>query len=142
VSDADSALGVIAQRLQALWDTHPASLRDVAAAISEATGRDVSAAYLGQLRNSTRAEPSYSVIEAIARYFGVTPDYFLADDDTARHTGDDLRLLDALRDSGVRSIALCAVGLSPKSLAAIGDIVRTYRAAEGLPQAPDSASDV
>ena len=50
MSDADSALGVIAQRLQALWDIRPASLRDVAAAISEATGRDVSAAYLGQLR--------------------------------------------------------------------------------------------
>jgi transcriptional regulator with XRE-family HTH domain len=136
VSDDDAAPGVIAQRLQALWEIRPASLRDVAAAISEATGRHVSAAYLGQLKNGTRAEPSYSIVEAIARYFGVTPDYFSADEDTARQTEDELRLLSALRDSGVRSIALGADGLSPKSLAAIADIVRTYRAAEGLPEAP------
>jgi transcriptional regulator with XRE-family HTH domain len=137
VSDADAAPGVIARRLQALWEIRPASLRDVATAISQATGRHVSAAYLGQLKNGTRAEPSYSIIEAIAKYFSVTPDYFSADDDTARHTEDELRLLNALRDSGVRSIALRADGLSPKSLAAIADIVRTYRAAEGLPEAPE-----
>jgi transcriptional regulator with XRE-family HTH domain len=140
VSDDDATRGVIAQRLDALWAIRPASLRDVAAAISEATGRHVSAAYLGQLRQGTRAEPSYSIIEAIARHFGVTPDYFRADDDTARQTEDELRLLNALRDSDVRSIALSTDGLSPKSLAAIADIVRTYRAAEGLPEAPDPAA--
>jgi len=137
VSDDTATPGVIAQRLQKLWDIRPASLRDVAAAISAATGRHVSAAYLGQLKNGTRAEPSYSIIEAIARYFGVTPDYFSADDDTARQTEDELRLLDALRDNGVRSIALGADGLSPRSLAAIADVVRAYRASEGLPEAPD-----
>jgi len=141
VSDDAAAPGVIAQRLQKLWDIRPASLRDVAAAISAATGRHVSAAYLGQLKNGTRAEPSYSIIEAIARHFGVTPDYFAADDDTARLAEDELRLLTTLRDSGVRSIALSADGLSPKSLAAIADIVRTYRTAEGLPETPVTQPD-
>ena len=54
VSDADAERGVIAQRLEALWQIRPASLRDVAAEISEATGRHVTAAYLGQLRQGTR----------------------------------------------------------------------------------------
>jgi transcriptional regulator with XRE-family HTH domain len=140
VSD-DDARGVIAERLQKLWEIRPASLRDVAAAISEATGRHVSAAYLGQLRNGTRTEPSYAIIEAIARWFGVTPDYFLADTETARQTEEELRLLHALRDSGVRSIALGADGLSAKSLAAIADVVRAYRASEGLPDAPPPPAD-
>ena len=141
-NDDDATRGVIAQRLDALWDIRPASLRDVAAEISEETGRHVSAAYLGQLRQGTRAEPSYSIIAAIAKYFGVTPDYFFTDERTARQTEDELRLLHALRDSDVRSIVLHADGLSPKSLAAIADIVRTYRAAEGLPEAPDPPADV
>ena len=141
MSDGDAGRGVIAQRLEALWEIRPASLRDVAAEISEATGRHVSAAYLGQLRQGTRTEPSYSIIEAIARYFCVTPDYFRTDEDTARQTEDELRLLTALRNSDVRSIALSADGLSPKSLAAIADIVRTYRAAEGLPEAADPPAD-
>jgi transcriptional regulator with XRE-family HTH domain len=142
VSEGDAGRGVIAQRLDALWEIRPASLRDVAAAISQATGRHVSAAYLGQLRQGTRAEPSYSIIEAIAKYFGVTPDYFRTNEDTARQTEDELRLLHALRDSGVRSIALCANGLSPESLAVIANIVRTYRAAEGLPEPPVPPADV
>jgi transcriptional regulator with XRE-family HTH domain len=141
VSDGDAAHSVIAQRLDALWEIRPASLRDVAAAISETTGRHVSAAYLGQLRQGTRTEPSFSIIEAIARYFGVDSTYFSADPDAARQTEDELRLLNALRDSGVRGIALSADGLSAKSLAAIADIVRTYRAAEGLPEAPDPLAD-
>jgi transcriptional regulator with XRE-family HTH domain len=135
VSDGDATRSVIEERLQKLWEIRPASLRDVAAEIG------VSPAYLGQLKNGTRTDPSYAIIEAIAKYFGVTPDYFLsADEGTARQTEDELRLLTALRDSGVRSIALNAKGLSPKSLAAIADIVRTYRAAEGLPEAPDPSA--
>jgi transcriptional regulator with XRE-family HTH domain len=137
VGGAGAADGVIAQRLRKLWEIRPASLREVAAAISQATGRAVSAAYLGQLKNGTRTEPSFAVIEAIARYFGVTPDYFLsADEETARATEDELRALHALRDSGVREIAVCADGLSPKSLATIAEIVRMYRASEGLTEAP------
>jgi transcriptional regulator with XRE-family HTH domain len=142
VSEGDAGRGVIAGRLDALWDIRPASLRDVAAAISAETGRHVSAAYLGQLRQGTRAEPSYSIIEAIAKYFGVTPDYFRTDDHTARQTQDELRLLQVLRDSDIRSIALNATGLSPKSLAAIADIIRTYRAAEGLPEPPEPPAGV
>lgn len=47
----------------------------------------VSPAYLGQLRSGARTDPSYAVIDTIARYFGVTPDYFSSDDETARRAG-------------------------------------------------------
>ena len=65
----------------------------------------------------------------------MTPDYFHAPEDTARRTEDELRLLHALRDSGVRAIALCADGLSPASLATITEVIRNFRASEGLPEA-------
>jgi transcriptional regulator with XRE-family HTH domain len=136
VSEDDAAPGVIAQRLQRLWEIRPASLRDVADAITAETGREVSAQYLSQLRNGQRTEPSYSIIAAIATYFGVTPDYFYAPEDTARRTEDELRLLHALRDAGVRTIALSADGLSPASLATITEVIRNFRASEGLPEAP------
>src|SRR5579862_5898353 len=106
-----------------------------------------SVSWPGAGRNVSRAAGASSgatavCAVAIAKYFGVTPDYFRTDEDTARQTEDELRLLHALRDSGVRSIALCAAGLSPESLAVIANIVRTYRAAEGLPEAPDPPADV
>ena len=86
MSEEGAARGVIAERLQRLWEIRPASLRDVADAITAETGREVSAQYLSQLRNGQRTEPSYSIIAAIATYFGVTPDYFRAPDDIARQT--------------------------------------------------------
>ena len=138
VSEEGAARGVIAERLQRLWEIRPASLRDVADAITAETGREVSAQYLSQLRNGQRTEPSYSIIAAIATYFGVTPDYFRAPDDIARQTEEELRLLHALRDSDVRAIALCADGLSPASLATITDVIRNFRKSEGLPETPAS----
>ena len=132
----DDAPGVIAQRLQRLWETRPASLRDVAEAITAETGREVSAQYLSQLRNGQRTEPSFSIIAAVATYFGVTPDYFYATEETARNIEAELRVLHALRDSGVRSIALSAKGLSPASLATIAEVIQRFRASEGLPEAP------
>ena len=136
MSEDDASAGVIAARLQRLWEIRPASLRDVAEAITAQTGREVSAQYLSQLRNGQRTEPAFSIIAAIATYFGVTPDYFYAPDGTARHAEDELRLLHALRDAGVRTLALSADGLSPASLATITEVIRNFRASEGLPEAP------
>jgi transcriptional regulator with XRE-family HTH domain len=132
---------VIARRLQALWAIRPSSLREVADAISQETGRDVSYKYLSQLRNGTRADPSYAVIDAIARYFGVTSDYFSASEDQARETEEELRLLTAIRSAGIRDIAVGADGLSPRSLSAIVDIIRGFRTSEGLPPAPGPDGD-
>ena len=50
-------------------------------------------------------------------------------------------LLAAMRDTSVRGIALRAVGLSPKSLNAIKEMIERVRELEGLPSTtePDDA---
>jgi transcriptional regulator with XRE-family HTH domain len=136
--------GLIARRLNALWPTRqkdgkPYSLREAASAINEQEGRDlVSASYLSALRIGERAEPSYAILTALARFFGVSLDSFSGDEATARHSEAELRLLRALQDSGVRNLALCAADLSPDSLATITEIVQKFRASEGLPEAPQA----
>ena len=142
VTEADASReGLIAQRLNQLWKAwqplgREYSLREVARAVNEEAGRSiVSAQYLSDLRRGTRADPSYAILAALARFFHVTPDYFAADDKDAGRSEAELRLLAALQDAGVRSIALHAEGLSAESLSTVADIIQRFRAAEGLPPA-------
>jgi transcriptional regulator with XRE-family HTH domain len=132
---------VIAERLNRLWEAHrpgsPPSLQEVAEGINADAGRRIVVPqYLSMLRRGQRTEPGFSVLAALAKYFGVTVDYFTADDETAKRTEDELRLLHALRDEGVRRIALCAADLSAADLEQILGIVRRFRVAEGLPEEP------
>ncbi len=132
---------VIAERLNRLWEAFrpgsPPSLQEVADAVNRDAGRRVVVPqYLSMLRRGQRTEPGFTVLAALARYFGVTVDYFTADDEAARHTEEELRLLRALRDDGVRQIALCAADLSATDLEQILGIVRRFRVADGLPEDP------
>jgi transcriptional regulator with XRE-family HTH domain len=142
VSEEDApAVSVIADRLNRLWAQHrpgnPPSLQEVADAVNTGAGRRVVAPqYLSMLRRGQRTEPGFTILAALARYFGVTVDYFTDDEETARHTEQELRLLAALRDDGVRRIALCAADLSAEDLEQILGIVRRFRLAEGLPEEP------
>jgi transcriptional regulator with XRE-family HTH domain len=134
--------GTLAQRLDHLFQTvHPRgrgpyTLREAAAAINEDTGSQVmSAAYLAQLRNGQRTEPSHSRLTAIARFFGVDVRYF-TDDQTAQRTDEQIALLADLADSDVRAIAVRTVGLSQASLETIRAVVENARRLEGLPEDP------
>ena len=136
----DGARGsVIAERLNHLFATvHPAgrgpyTLREVADAINAEAGSSImSAAYMSQLRSGQRAEPSHSRLAAIARFFGVEIEYF--SDSTAADEADrQLEVLAAMRDAGVRSVALRAAGLSEASLAAVRAVIDNARRLEGLP---------
>ncbi len=92
----------------------------------------ISASYLSQLRAGQRREPSHSRLVAIARFFGVDIDYFSAEvsaEDASRQT----EVLTAMRDAGVRSIALRAYGLSESSLAAVLAVIENARRLESLP---------
>ena len=142
--DAQQQPGVIAERLNRLFATRqplgrPYTLREVVDGVNQAAGHGVlSVQYLSQLRNGERTEPSYSRLAAIGRFFGVSADYF-ADEETFRRTDEELRLLAALEDSGVRHLALCATGLSAESLAMVTDLIRKVRRSEGLPDEPGAA---
>jgi transcriptional regulator with XRE-family HTH domain len=134
--------GVIAERLNRLWDARqpegrPYTLREVADAVNKEAGHSlVSPQYLSVLRRGERSEPSFSILAALARFFGVTVDYFSAGEETAGHTEEELRLLQALSDNDVRHLALCAADLNESDLATVIGIIQRFRIAEGLPEEP------
>ena len=131
---------LLAQRLNRLFATvHPAgrgpyTLREAADAINSEAGETIiSASYLSQLRAGQRREPSHSRLAAIARFFGVDVDYFspeVSAEDADRQT----EVLTAMRDAGVRTIALRAHGLSEPSLAAVLAVIENARRLENLPE--------
>lgn len=139
--DAPSARRTVAQKLETLFRTvHPASrgeytLEEVASGIRDRGGPTISASYIWQLRKGVKDNPTKKHMEALADFFGVPPAYFF-DDDAAARIEAELGVLAALRDAGVRQVALRSAGLSPKSLAAITTIIQSVREMEGLPDPP------
>ena len=103
-------------------DREPYSNEEVATACREATGESFSTTYLWQLRTGRRDNPTKRHLEALAQFFGVPPAYFF-DDAQSRKIAEELALLGALRDAGVRDLALRAVTLSSDGLDTISDMI-------------------
>jgi transcriptional regulator with XRE-family HTH domain len=130
----------IAEKLENLFHTVAGprgeySLDDVATGIRQRGGPTISASYIWQLRKGVKDNPTKKHMEALADFFGVPAAYFF-DDDAAARIEAELGMLAALRDAGVRGVALRAAGLSPRSLAAIKTIIESAREVEGLPDVP------
>jgi len=129
----------LAEKLERLFQTvhaagrSPHSNAEVAAALQRDGGPTVSATYLWQLRRGLRANPTKAHLEALARFFGVNPSYFF-DETPGSEIAVQLALLAAVRDPGVREIALASSGLSPASLQAIRALVENARRLERLPE--------
>jgi transcriptional regulator with XRE-family HTH domain len=107
---------------------------DAAAAMTD-TGVAMSAAYLSQLRTGKRDNPSARHLAAIARLFEVPMEYFF-DPEVAAKIDADLRLLVAVRDAGVHTIALRAQGLSEESLSGVAGMIEHIRRLERIPDQP------
>ncbi|WET77883.1 helix-turn-helix domain-containing protein [Amycolatopsis sp. QT-25] len=103
-------------------DREPYSHEEVAKACREATGESFSTTYLWQLRTGRRDNPTKRHLEALAQFFGVSPAYFF-DDERSAKIAEELALLGALRDAGVRDVALRAVTLSADGLDTISDMI-------------------
>ncbi|MFC1435386.1 helix-turn-helix domain-containing protein [Streptacidiphilus sp. N1-3] len=115
--DEDPLLAVsssLAARLNHLFDTvHPASGPYSNAFVSaELTskpevyqGGSLSPVALARLRNSPNARVSVQILSALAKFFGVRPEYF-TDDAVAQATDRELQLAGALRDNKVRQVAM------------------------------------
>lgn len=138
---ADSATegkGIIAERLDRLFETvqpegRPFRLREVAEGVNEQAGASlVSVQYLSQLRNGDRRKPSHEVLSALSKWFGVPVTYF-SDDETARRTDDELRVLKLMKDAKVRNLAFRAEGMSEESLSLVTELIERLRRADGLP---------
>lgn len=111
------------------------SHEEVARVCREATGESFSATYLWQLRTGRRDNPTKRHLEALANFFQVPPAYFF-DGVQAGAIVEELALLEALRDAGVRNIALRAVELSSDALDTVSDLIETIarrEAARGKP---------
>lgn len=112
------------------------SHEEVATAINIAVGeKSISGTYVWQLRTGRKTNPTKRHLEALARYFGVSPAYFL-DGDEADRVEEQLDLLHVLKEADVRSLALRAHDLSDSSRRSIMDLVRELRRLEGLDDGP------
>ncbi len=107
----------LAYKLNRLFQTlHPAgrgefTLQEVLDGIKAQGGPTLSMAYLWQLRNGVRDNPRKEHLEALAKFFGVNPAYFF-DNEFADRIESQLDQLAAMRDAGVRAIALSASHLN------------------------------
>ncbi|MFE2865028.1 XRE family transcriptional regulator [Embleya sp. NPDC059259] len=148
VDEAAPEPGMLAQRLEHLFatvhppDRGPYSTAEAVELINEAAGETViGATYMWQLRTGRRDDPTHSRLNAVAKFFGVSVTYFY-DDAVAERTDAQLAMLAAVRDAGVRSIALRANGLSPESQAAVTAMLDRVRLLEGLPQPEEDPGPV
>jgi transcriptional regulator with XRE-family HTH domain len=104
---------------------------EVARACREATGESFSTTYLWQLRTGRRDNPTKRHLEALAQFFEVSPAYFFDNEQSAK-IAEELELLGALRDAGVRNVALRAVTLSPAGLDTISDMIDAIARREAI----------
>jgi transcriptional regulator with XRE-family HTH domain len=96
-----------------------------------AGGPQISGAYLSLLRRGERDNPTKRHLEALAAFFEQSPAYFF-DDAQSRAIAEELQLLRALADTGVKRIAARLGGLSSDSLRNLASIVERIREIEGL----------
>lgn len=140
--EQDPDLPTFAAKLNYLYATvHPPgrapySDEEVSAAIARSGEDSLSTSYLYLLRAGKRTNPGLKYVNALARYFGVDPNFFF-DGDVTRAVTAELALVTALRDAGVKGLALRAAGLSEVSLEQLEQMAEHVRRLEGLPAAPE-----
>jgi transcriptional regulator with XRE-family HTH domain len=80
----------------------------------------VSGAYLSALRTGAKRRPATELLAALAKFFGVSVDYFV----TGQTRIDaETELARVAQNLGVRHLALRALELSPEGLAAVTKII-------------------
>jgi hypothetical protein len=94
-------------------------------------GFTVTGTAIWNVRTGVTTRPSWQLIEGMAKAFGVAPSFF-SDDVAIRDLERQLAALDVLKDARVWSLAQRALGVSPESLGAVGEVLERYRELEGL----------
>jgi len=99
--------------------------------VEQGTDGRVSRSYVWKLRHGRNSNPSLDVIEALAMFFRVDPEYFFnpkdENDDRALEMAEVAALL---QDPGVRAVAERARGLSPTSIEAVNNLIDNLHAIE------------
>lgn len=131
----------LAQKIDRLFDVvrredgSQYSHKEVAAACQKSSGDSFSGTYLWQLRTGRRDNPTKRHLEALANFFEVPLAYFF-DDKIGAEIDAELEFLGALRNAGVRNLALRALDLSPGGLATITDMLEVVASREAEPKPP------
>jgi transcriptional regulator with XRE-family HTH domain len=127
--------GSLAAKLEALIHEHYAGhggkvpgTAAIAKEIRERTGLRISTGTLHKLRTGETTVPTGTRLQALAAFFGRPMAFFL--DREASNADMDLAV--ALRDKGVRAIALRSADLSEKSRKAILDMIDRAREIERI----------
>ncbi|RVX43285.1 transcriptional regulator with XRE-family HTH domain [Nonomuraea polychroma] len=106
----------------------------VASALTEA-GIPITRAYVSQLRTGKQTNPTLQVLRALASCLQVSVGWLVGDDHLESGAVEDLQLRAA-------TIGLSASGLSESSLAVLRGVVELARKAEGLPDEPETTSEI
>lgn len=139
----------LADKVERLFTTmHPANrrpytLQEVSDGIRERYGVSISVNQLWELRHGKKANPRKEQLEALALFFRVPVVYFFDDHPASDEIDAELELLGAMRDAGVKNIALHATELTPEGrrmIAAMIEEMRQFRA-EGRIQSPGDGND-
>lgn len=112
-------------------DNAPYSNARLAHRIEALCGFSVTPTTIWNIRTGRSDNPSWKLIEGIAKAFGVSTLYF-TDENAEDRTQEELALLEVLRDADVRTLALRAHGLSPASLETVRGMVERVRELEGV----------
>ena len=103
-------------------DRGPYTYEEVAQAVRDRGGPTISAAYIWQLRQGRRDNPTMKHLEALAGFFGVPVSYFF-DEEQSRLVDEEIELLQAMRDAEVRDVALRTMQLSPEARRSVSAII-------------------
>ena len=131
----------LAERIDHLFRTQPSprgreyTYREVASGVSGQDGTTFSPAYLWQLRTGAKDNPTMRHLEALARFFQVSPSYFF-DDELTEFPETEVRQLVASRNETLHQMAVTLLGLSDESPNAVLNLACRLRQLEGLPS-PD-----
>ncbi|MFM9452323.1 hypothetical protein [Streptomyces europaeiscabiei] len=107
----------------------------VARTISSYGAVSYTGAWIGKLR-AGEGTPTITLVQLLARFFGVEAGFFVEDEVTRRVTSQ-FELLRKMSQAGVTQIALRSIGLSPASLDEVMKKIDAVREQEGLPDAPE-----
>jgi len=133
VTAATPALRTLADKLNWLISAArpagrgPYSNAEVAALIRQATGEPVTGTAISTLRTGQAANPHQRLIAAMARFFGVPPDFFFDsyhDDQAMSPTREQAEMLALIRGAGITPAELrVLMGLSPQALQLLAGFV-------------------
>lgn len=114
----------------------PYSTREIAEAINQRHGEQViSHSTVANLLSGKQTNPTKAVLELLAEFFRVPIAYFFDDVMTARLAAE-LELVAALRDAGVRDLALRVAGLDDDARQALRTMIDALQKMQGRGSRP------